>query len=242
MRRIMMIVLMNGLIVGKAIESFAQKKTVNPPVKTQAKTLAKQSGTSTAKQAEKSTAANAGREISITLTPLKNTKIYLGSYFGKGMTLVDSAFLDINSKGVFKGDKKLTQGIYFVVSPNYTIQFEFLMDSKQRFEIKGDTAAKESAKIIGSPDNDLFKQYAQFSNEKGRQAQQIRTALLSASPEEAPKMRASLAEVEKEIKQYQQNIHLKHPNSLLSTLFYIMKRPELPPVPMVKGKPDSAYP
>ncbi|MBS4064616.1 MAG: redoxin domain-containing protein [Chitinophagaceae bacterium] len=222
MRRLMMVVLMNGLLIGLGQESFAQKKPV--------------------KQAEKSTTANVGREISITLTPLKNTKIYLGSYFGKGMTLVDSAFLDINSKGVFKGDKKLTRGIYFVVSPNYTIQFEFLMDGKQKFEIKGDTSAKESAQIIGSPDNDLFKQYAQFSNAKGKQAQQLRSSLLSANPEDAAKIRASLATVEKEIKQYQQNIHQKHPGSLLSTLFHVMKRPELPAVPMIKGKPDSAYP
>lgn len=222
MRCLMMVVFLNGWLMGLGPESFAQKKPV--------------------KQAEKSMTTNAGREISITLTPLKNTKIYLGSYFGKGMTLVDSAFLDINSKGVFKGDKKLTRGIYFVVSPNYTIQFEFLMDGKQKFEIKGDTSAKESAQIIGSPDNDLFKQYAQFSNAKGKQAQQLRSSLLSANPEDAAKIRASLAIIEKEIKQYQQNIHQKHPGSLLSILFHVMKRPELPAVPVLKGKPDSAYP
>ncbi|MDP1972985.1 MAG: hypothetical protein Q8J87_08420, partial [Sediminibacterium sp.] len=54
-----------------------------------------------------------GREIAITLTPLKNCTVYLGSYFGKGMTLVDSTRLDQNSKGVFKGPNKLTTGIYF---------------------------------------------------------------------------------------------------------------------------------
>ncbi len=238
MRRLLMNVFMSGLLIGFGIASFAQKK----PAGIQSKTPVKSQTKAPVKQSDKPAAALTGREISITLTPLKNTKIYLGSYFGKGMTLVDSAFLDMNSKGVFKGNSKLTKGIYFVVSPNYSIQFEFLMDGKQRFEIKGDTAAKESAQIIGSPDNDLFKQYAQFSNEKGRQAQQLRTALLSASAEEAPKMRASLATVEKDIKQYQQNIHLKYPNSLLSTLFYIMKRPELPAIPVVNGKPDSAYP
>ncbi|MDO9157126.1 MAG: DUF4369 domain-containing protein, partial [Sediminibacterium sp.] len=109
-----------------------------------------------------------GREIAITLTPLKNCTVYLGSYFGKGMTLVDSTRLDQNSKGVFKGPNKLTTGIYFVVSPTYTIQFELLMDPQQRFSIQADTSAKESAIIKGSPDNDLFKNYAVFSNEKGR--------------------------------------------------------------------------
>lgn len=230
MSRFMKIVLLSGLWIGLGLVSFAQK------------TPEKQSSTNIVKQAAKSATANSGREISITLPPLKNTKVYLGSYFGKGMTLVDSAILDMNSKGVFKGDKKLTKGIYFVVSPNYTIQFEFLMDGKQQFQIKGDTAAKESAQIIGSPDNDLFKQYAKFSNEKGKQAQQLRTALLSANQEEGPKIRASLAAVEKEMKQYQLDIHLKYPKSLLATLFHVMKRPELPAVPVLNGKPDSAYP
>jgi len=246
MRRLLMFVFMSALLIGFGLESIAQKKPAvtqsKTPVKSKINASAKPAGNSSVKQSGKTVAAGLGREISITLTPLKNTKVYLGSYFGKGMTLVDSAFLDMNSKGVFKGDNKLTKGIYFVVSSNYTIQFEFLMDAKQRFQIKGDTAAKESAQIIGSPDNNLFKQYALFSNEKGRQAQQLRTALLSASAEDAPKMRATLASIEKEIKQYQQNIHLKHPNSLLSTLFYIMQRPELPAVPTVNGKPDSAYP
>ncbi|WP_448980064.1 hypothetical protein, partial [Klebsiella pneumoniae] len=71
-----------------------------------------------------------GYRIPITITPLKNTKVYLGSYFGKSMTLVDSAKIDANSKGVFQGSKKLTGGIYFVVSPSYTILFELLMDAQ----------------------------------------------------------------------------------------------------------------
>lgn len=183
-----------------------------------------------------------GREIAITLTPLKNCTVYLGSYFGKGMTLVDSTRLDQNSKGVFKGPNKLTTGIYFVVSPTYTIQFELLMDPQQRFSIQADTSAKESVIIKGSPDNDLFKNYAVFSNEKGRMLQQLKLALQSTNGAEADKIRASIANTEKEIKQYQINIHKTHPTSLLSTLFYIMQRPELPPVPVVKGKPDSAYP
>ncbi|HQS25024.1 MAG: hypothetical protein B7Y11_02585 [Sphingobacteriia bacterium 24-36-13] len=210
---------------------FAQQK---PPIK--------KASTVTKSNLSANKAVLGGREIAITLTPLKNCTIYLGSYFGKGMTLVDSTRLDQNSKGLFKGPNKLTTGIYFVVSPTYTIQFELLMDQQQRFSIQADTSAKESAIIKGSPDNDLFKSYASFSNEKGRALQQLKLALQAANGLEADKIRGSIANTEKEIKQYQVDIHKKHPNSLLSALFYIMQRPELPPVPIVKGKPDSAYP
>ncbi|MDB5209354.1 MAG: thiol:disulfide interchange protein TlpA, partial [Sediminibacterium sp.] len=65
---------------------------------------------------QKPATAPKGRNISITLTPLRNCKVYLGSFFGKGRALVDSAYLDDKSHGVFKGPTKLTSGIYFVVS------------------------------------------------------------------------------------------------------------------------------
>lgn len=222
---------MRFLLIGLIIMSgfigvHAQQKPAAPKAKT---TLPK-------------TAVSGGREIPITLTPLKNCTVYLGSYFGKSMTLVDSAKLDQNSKGVFKGPNKLTTGIYFVVSPSYTIQFELLMDQQQRFSIKADTAAKESAVITGSLDNDLFKSYAAFSNEKGRALQQLKLSLQAAQGEEANKIRQSIANTEKDIKQYQTDIHKKHPKSLLSALFHIMQRPEPPAVPIVNGKPDSAYP
>ena len=100
--------------------------------------------------------------ISLTLKPYKKTWVYIGSYYGKGKTLVDSVFLDDDSKGVFRPSKKYTSGIYFVVSPKMAILFEFLMDDKQHFSIEADTAKREEPTITGSPDNDLFKAYSQF--------------------------------------------------------------------------------
>ena len=101
----------------------------------------------------------AGRRINIKLKPLTNCKIYIGSYYGKSLVLVDSTMLDASGQGVFKGDTKLTSGVYFVVTPQITKQFEFLMDDNQHFSIEGDTTVKEKATITGSRDNDLFKAY-----------------------------------------------------------------------------------
>ncbi len=184
-----------------------------------------------------------GRLIPITLSPLKNTTIYLGSYFGKGMALVDSAKLNEEGKGFFKGDTKLTTGIYFLVSPNYTIQFEFLMDGLQHFSIVADTAAKEKAEIIGSPDNDLFKNYAVFSATKGKQLQELEQAYKKApNAADSSRLRIEISKAEKELGDYKASIQKKHPASLLSALFHIMKRPIAPPIPVINGKADSLYP
>lgn len=184
-----------------------------------------------------------GHQISIALTPLKNCTVYLGSYFGKGMTLVDSARLDAQGQGQFRGANKLTSGIYFVVSPSYTIQFELLMDAKQHFSIVADTTRKESARITGSPDNDLFKQYALFSTEKGKLRQQLEAEYkVSGNVQDSARLRNLMLQTEAELDAYRKNISTKYPQSLLTVLLNTMKRPTPPPVPVVNGKADTLYP
>ena len=83
--------------------------------------------------AKKTAPPNNGYHINITYTPYKNCYLYLGSYFGNGKTLTDSAWLDAKGNGVFKGEKKLTGGIYFIVSPQMAIQFDLLIGKEQNF-------------------------------------------------------------------------------------------------------------
>src|SRR5438552_3442926 len=66
-------------------------------------------------------AADEGYEIKVTLTPYKNCWVYLGSYYGKNKILADSAWFNEKSEAVYKGDKKLSGGIYFFVTPSHTL-------------------------------------------------------------------------------------------------------------------------
>ena len=184
-----------------------------------------------------------GRQISITLTPLKNCKVYLGSYYGKGRALVDSTLLNEKSVGVFKGDKKLVGGIYFVVTPQMTIQFEVLMPDQQQFSIVADTANKEQVNIIGSLDNDLFKTYSVVSNEKGRKIQGLEQSYRAATTkEDSTRYRDEIIKADKDLQTYREGLVKQYPKSLLAMLFNTIKRPTAPPVPVVKGVPDSTYP
>ena len=67
-----------------------------------------------------------GHSIEIVLKPYQNTKIYIGTNYGKNRVLADSALLNEKSEGVFKSKTKLTPGIYFLISPKYSILFDFL--------------------------------------------------------------------------------------------------------------------
>jgi thiol-disulfide isomerase/thioredoxin len=206
-------------------------------VSAQQKPAAQKPATTTSKP------VSAGRNISITLTPLKNCKVYLGSYFGKGRALVDSAYLDENSHGVFKGPDKLTGGIYFVVTPQLTIQFELMMDAKQEFNIVADTSLKEKAVITGSVENDLYKSYTAFINEKGPKKAQLEEQYHAAkTKQDSTRLVSEIIKLDKEIKEYQANFIKTHPGSLLAMLFNTLKQPEVPPIPLVNGKRDSLYP
>ncbi len=188
-------------------------------------------------------AASSGRSISVTLTPYKNCWIYLGSYYGNGKILSDSTRLDDKSQGVFKSATKVPGGIYFLVSPQLTIQNEFLIGSVQHFSIVGDSTKKEAAAITGSPDNDQFKEYSKMANEKGGRLanlnQQFNFAKTGA---DSARLKAEIKVATKDLVDYRESIIKKYPRTLLATLLNAMKSPEVPAIPIVKGKPDSLYP
>jgi thiol-disulfide isomerase/thioredoxin len=187
--------------------------------------------------------ATNGRNITVTLTPLKNCLVYLGTYYGKGRVLSDSALLDVNGHGAFKNKTKLPAGIYFLVSPQMVIQFEFLIGNQQQFSIVADTTKKESPAITGSPDNDLFKEYSKISVDKGKNianlSQQLATAKTKA---DSTTIKNEIIKFNKDLQLYREDIIKKHPSSLLATLLAAMKRPEVPSIPIVNGKADSLYP
>ena len=110
-----------------------------------------------------------GHSIQIVLKPYQNTKVYIGTNYGKNRVLADSTLLNAQSEGVFQSKTKLTPGIYFLVSPKYSILFDFLIDENQHFKIIADTAAMNTFQIIGSKENDIFKEYSSTINNLGMQ-------------------------------------------------------------------------
>ena len=116
---------------------------------------------------EKKPSTGAGHAIQISLKPYQNTKIYIGTNYGNNRVLADSCVLNEKSEGVFKGAQKLTPGIYFLVNPKYTILFDFIVDDAQNFKIIADTTNLSNYTIVGSKENDLFKEYSAAVNKIG---------------------------------------------------------------------------
>lgn len=188
-------------------------------------------------------AVSSGYNIPIKLTPYKNTWIYLGCYYGKYKNLADSTFLNEKGEGVFKGNKKLPRGIYFTVSPNKYLLFEFIMDKDQHFSLKADTTKLADYTVTGSEENDLFNNYTRFLATKAPALNDLQQQLAAAkNKKDSGIIKEKLAKGNEELDVYRDGIMKNKPNSLLAKFFYTMKRPEVPKVPIVNGKPDSAYP
>jgi hypothetical protein len=184
---------------------------------------------------------SAGYHIPITLKPYKNAYIYLGYHYGKKKALADSALLDANSTGAFKGAKKLPGGIYFIVSPRKEILFELLLDKQQNFSITADSSA--NVQFTNSADNTLFQAYTVNINRAGREASETsQTLARTTDPEQQQKLRTQVQQLNQFILKYRDSIEKKYPASFLTTLFKAMKEPAIPPGDKHPGgKYDSLY-
>jgi len=192
---------------------------------------------------KKTVASSQGHSIQISLKPYQNTKIYIGTNYGNSRVLADSAILNDKSEGVFASSKKLTPGIYFVVSPKYAILFDFLVDENQKFKIIADTTNLSDVTIIGSNDNTIFKNYSKSMNEIGAQLSEIEKAFKSAANKnDSTTLTNKYNDKKKEMNEKRQAIMKGQPSSMTAYFLNVMQRPDAPAIPIVNGKADSTYP
>jgi len=184
-----------------------------------------------------------GHSIEIVLKPYQNTKVYIGTNYGRNRVLADSAFLNEKSEGVFKSTTKLTPGIYFLVSPKYSILFDFLVDESQHFKIIADTLSLNSFQIIGSKENDIFKAYSKSMNDLGMQLSSLENKYkTAANAKDSASFKELYLTKDKEVKAARSSVIKNYPGSMTSFFLNVMQRPEAPAMPTVNGKLDSLYP
>ncbi|MDR3681204.1 MAG: redoxin domain-containing protein [Flavipsychrobacter sp.] len=179
-------------------------------------------------------------DISIKLTPYKNALVYLGSYYGKNKTTVDTAILDAKSEGHFKHKHKLPEGVYFVSSPDNKMLFELLLGKNQRFSIVADTAHIPQIVFKGSPDNDQFKEYASLVDANAKQFnllnEQVRTA---KDMTEVQRIRDGERTLMGQLQVSGDSLIHKYPGSLTAIYIALKSPPHTPAGFIPKNKADS---
>jgi len=112
-------------------------------------------------------------EISVTINS-RNDTVLLGHFFAKNDLMIpDDTLVLKNGKGVFRGNKKLEKGVYFLIGDRKKL-FDFIIGENKKFGIVADTADFINlTKFISSPDNDVFFEFQRFNADRGRQFQQL---------------------------------------------------------------------
>ena len=183
-------------------------------------------------------------EIKANIKPFNKGFYYLAYHFGSKQYLIDSAKIDENGNAVFTGNKKLQGGIYLIVFPEKNGWVECVIDKELKFSLKADTAnLLQSLVFENSTDNTVFTQYQQKSYEIGTKMNELRKQLTGKAGEPAyDSTNGIIKSLGQSMQDYRIDLQKKYPNSLLTSIFNILKDPEIPPASQhPKGKYDSVY-
>ena len=188
--------------------------------------------------------AQAGYQIDVELKPFRNSQVYLGYYYGEIRALADSAKLDENSKGSFKGKESLPGGIYFIVSPSKQILLELLIDKDQRFAVSADSSnLPASVKFSGSEENNQFQEYSSFTGAMGQKINGLNQKLATVkTKKDSADITSQIKSLTGSLQKFRDSINRKYPESFLSALFHAMQDPKIPPASeQPGGRYDSNF-
>lgn len=178
--------------------------------------------------------ADGGYNIKVHIDGLADSTVYLCYYFGDKQYAKDTLKLDKKANGVFKGDKKLDGGIYFVLVPgNYPL--ELMIDNEQDFSIstKFTSDVNDLIKYMtteGSDEVKLYVDYQQFMIKQNSLATELRKRSPKTKADEK-EIKDSLDLLYEEVKAHWDDIENNHQKSLLAAVLRINKDIDIPDFP-----------
>lgn len=188
--------------------------------------------------------AQKGYEIKANIKPFNKGYLFLAYHFGSKQYLIDSAKIDATGQATFMGPKKLQGGVYMVVFPEKNGWIECILDQQQQFSVFADTAnIVKGLRFEGSPDNTLFADYQKKSFDIGTLVAALRPKADGAAEDPATKAaQEQIKQLSLDMQQYRDALQKKNPQHLLSSIFNLLKDPEVPPASQHPGgKFDSLY-
>jgi thiol-disulfide isomerase/thioredoxin len=182
-----------------------------------------------------------GYQITVHIEGQSNTEYFLAYHFGDRQYLQDTAQVNIAGQAVFSGQERLMPGLYLVVMDDDR-NFELIIDQNQTFSVSVDPDNfVETAAFVNSPDNEVFYDYIRFLGKKGKERQALEDELSreGTSPGRQSQIRESLAEMDAEVHQKQNQLISDNPDALLSLIIQAQRDPEMPDPPALPdGTPD----
>lgn len=184
-----------------------------------------------------------GYEISVTVSGLQDSVIFLAYHFGDKQFLKDTITIDNNGHGIFTGEEDLPHGIYMVVLPGKRY-FEVLVSDDQHFST---TCAYEDCfntlRFAGSDENSAFVDYQRKWVGMQQKASAISRKLQSNKlNSDSLRILANSQKMQEQLmKSYLKDVIKENKGNLLSMLIKAMLPVETPDISIPPGasNPDS---
>ncbi|MBK9390190.1 MAG: redoxin domain-containing protein [Bacteroidetes bacterium] len=184
-----------------------------------------------------------GYEISLAISGLRDSSVYLAYHLGDKQYINDTIKLDNSGRAVLKGQQQLPQGIYMIVLPgrNY---FEMLISTDQIFSVSCSyTDYFNTLKFDGSDENTAFISY----QKKWGKLQEQMSALSKRSQNNKDNkdslnvINETQVAQEKIMKDYINSVIAENKGNMLGTLVRAILPPEIPEFQIPNGtkNPDS---
>ena len=176
-----------------------------------------------------------GYEIKIKLNNYNRDTLLLGYQIGNQTYIKDTAVLDkISGFFTFKGEKKLSPGVYLIVTPPDNNYFQIMINDKEQFLSLVTNPAEPyiKAQLKGSNDNEIFFKYMSYLNDKRKEAEETSAKRKTDSVGTIKK----LTELDKEVKAYQESLITKNVGTVSSALIKTANEIETPKYEEIKDK------
>jgi thiol-disulfide isomerase/thioredoxin len=182
-------------------------------------------------------------EISITVSGLQDSTLYLAYHFGDKQYIKDTIILDRKGHAVLSGKEMLPQGIYMIVLPGKRY-FEMLMSDDQQFSVFCEYRDYfNTLKYTGSEENSYFiayqKKWAAMQQEGTSVVKRIQNNKQNADSVKI--LTEKQKTIEAGMKTYLKKVINDNKNNLLAVLVRSMLPIEVPDfkVPSGTSNPDS---
>jgi thiol-disulfide isomerase/thioredoxin len=188
--------------------------------------------------------AQHGYKIQCNIEGLKDTTIYLWSYYQDGSYICDTATVNAKGNFTFDGKKPLESGVYFLVLDK-TALFEFVVGSNQNFNLTTTTSDYyKNMQVKNDLDNKLFFEHVIFSAARHKEAAPfikiIQDSILT--DEQKKTARETLAILKDKVNTHQRDIISRHPTTVTAKFFNADRPVEIPDPPKkADGSIDSTF-
>ncbi len=182
-------------------------------------------------------------EISLIISGLQDSSIYLAYHFGDKQYIKDTVTLDKKGHAVIMGTEKLPQGIYMIVLPGKQY-FEMLLSDDQQFAVTCEFRDfYNTLRFTGSEENTYFIEYQKKWSSLQQNASSV-SKRLQSNKQNTDSVRILTEKqkiLEENMKSYLRKVIADNPQNLLGILVKSMMPVEVPEfdVPSVVHNADS---